>query len=300
MARSRLGRSLGDLLSSTLSGAVNAEKGDAVTASVAQTPLQELAIDRIQAGQFQPRRDMNAENLSELAASIKAHGILQPILVRSIAENRYEVIAGERRFRAAQLAELSHVPVIIKTIDDQTTMALALIENIQREDLTPLDEALAIERLIDDCQLTHDDAAHLLGKSRTQISNLLRLLNLEPQVKQYLAEKKLELGHAKVLLALAGRQQIQAAEKVMAQSLTVRQTEALVAQIKNPTTTAEAAPSLAPELQALQSYFSALLATKARLKPGKNGQGKLVLVYKDKAQLESWLKKAQDMALAVE
>lgn len=294
MARSRLGRSLGDLLSSTLT----AEK----TAAPIATPhsnLQALAIDVIQGGQFQPRRDMDAESLEELAASIRTQGILQPILVRPIAEHRYEIIAGERRFRAAQLAGLNQVPVVIKAIDDQSTMALALIENMQREDLSPLDEALAIERLIDDCQLTHDDAAHLLGKSRAQISNLLRLLNLEPQVKQWLSEKKLELGHAKVLLALSGRLQLQAAEKVMAQGLNVRQTEALVAEAKAPTATVEHTP-LAPELQALQSYFSALLATKAQLKPGKNGHGKLILSYKNKAQLEEWLKKAQGMALIVE
>lgn len=298
MARSRLGRSLGDLLSSTLT----AEKIAEAPVSTAEPKLQELAISDIERGQFQPRREMNDENLEELAASIRTHGILQPILVRPIAEHRYEIIAGERRFTAAQLAGLSHVPVVIKTIDDQSTMALALIENMQREDLSPLDEALAIERLIDDCQLTQDDAAHLLGKSRTQVSNLLRLLNLEQEVKQWLTEKKLELGHAKVLLALTGRLQLQAAEKVMAQGLTVRQTEALVAEIKMPTAPIEStslAP-LAPELQALQSYFSALLATKARLKPGKNGQGKLVLHYKSKAQLENWLKKAQINALAVE
>jgi ParB family chromosome partitioning protein len=294
MARSRLGRSLGDLLSSTLT----AEK-TAASPATTHNNLQALAIDVIQGGQFQPRRDMNAESLEELAASIRTQGILQPILVRPIAEHRYEIIAGERRFRAAQLAGLSQVPVVIKAIDDQSTMALALIENMQREDLSPLDEALAIERLIDDCQLTHDDAAHLLGKSRTQISNLLRLLNLEPQVKQWLSEKKLELGHAKVLLALSGRLQLQAAEKVMVQGLNVRQTEALVAEAKAPTATVEHTP-LAPELQALQSYFSALLATKAQLKPGKNGHGKLILSYKSKAQLEEWLKKAQNMALTVD
>ena len=294
MARSRLGRSLGDLLSSTLT----AEK-TAIPTATTHSNLQELAINVIQGGQFQPRRDMDAESLEELASSIRTQGILQPILVRPIAENRYEIIAGERRFRAALLAGLSQVPVVIKTIDDQSTMALALIENMQREDLSPLDEALAIERLIDDCQLTHDDAAHLLGKSRAQISNLLRLLNLEPQVKQWLSEKKLELGHAKVLLALSGRLQLQAAEKVMAQDLNVRQTESLVAQAKVPTATVEH-PPLAPELQALQSYFSALLATKAQLKPGKNGQGKVILSDKNKAQLEEWLKKAQEMALTVE
>jgi ParB family chromosome partitioning protein len=295
MARSRLGRSLGDLLSSTLT----AEKTTETPVATVETNLQELAISVLERGPFQPRREMDDESLEELAASIRIHGILQPILVRPIAEHRYEIIAGERRFLAAQLAGLSHVPVVIKVIDDQSTMALALIENMQRENLSPLDEALAIERLIDDCQLTHDDAAHLLGKSRAQISNLLRLLNLEPQLKQWLTEKKLELGHAKVLLALTGRLQLQAAEKVMAQGLTVRQTEALVAEIKMPTVSVESAP-LAPELQALQSYFSALLATKARLIPGKNGQGKLVLTYKSKSQLENWLKRAQNSALAVE
>jgi ParB family chromosome partitioning protein len=297
MARSRLGRSLGDLLSSTLT----AERTTEMPVATVQTNLQELAISVIERGPFQPRREMKDESLEELAASIRIHGILQPILVRPIAEQRYEIIAGERRFLAAQLAGLTHVPVVIKTIDDQSTMALALIENMQRVDLSPLDEALAIERLIDDCQLTHDDAAHLLGKSRAQISNLLRLLNLEPQLKQWLTEEKLELGHAKVLLALTGRLQLQAAEKVITQGLTVRQTEALVAEIKMPTVPVESTSlALAPELQALQSYFSALLATRARLLPGKNGQGKLVLLYKNKDQLESWLKRAQNSTLAVE
>ncbi len=290
MVRSRLGRSLGDLLSST----VTAEKQDS---STPRANLQSLAIQVIQGGQFQPRRDMNAESLEELAASIKIQGILQPILVRPIALDRYEIIAGERRFRAAQLAGLSQVPVVIKDIDDQSTMALALIENMQREDLSPLDEALAIERLIEECQLTHDDAAHLLGKSRTHISNLLRLLNLEPQVKQWLSEKKLELGHAKVLLALTGRLQLQAAEKVLAQTLNVRQTEALVSQMKAPSPAVDFTPEhLAPELHALQSYFSALLGTKAKLLPGKNGQGKLVLSYKSRIQLEDWLEKARNMS----
>ena len=165
MSRSRLGRSLGDLLSNTLSN----DKIEAT--SKTDSALQELSLTLIQAGQFQPRRDIEPEALEELAASIKAQGILQPIVVRPIEENRYEIIAGERRFRAAQLAGLSKIPAIIKEVDDQTTMALALIENIQREDLSPLDEALAIERLIDEYQLTHDDAAALLGKSRTQISN---------------------------------------------------------------------------------------------------------------------------------
>ena len=168
MARSRLGRSLGDLLSNTLNTTI--EKTEPISPSTtAAANLQELAIDVIQGGQFQPRRDMDSAALEELASSIKAQGILQPLLVRPLDEHRYEIIAGERRFKAAQIAGLSQVPVIIKTIDDQTTMALALIENIQREDLSPLDEALAIERLIEDCQLTHDDAAALLGKSLSLI-----------------------------------------------------------------------------------------------------------------------------------
>ncbi|MBY0545050.1 MAG: ParB/RepB/Spo0J family partition protein, partial [Gammaproteobacteria bacterium] len=210
MARSRLGRSLGDLLSNTLNTTVEKTEPMPVNAT-APTGLQEMAIEMIQGGQFQPRREMDSEALADLASSIKTQGILQPLLVRPLDEHRYEIIAGERRFKAAQLAGLSRVPVIIKTIDDQTTMALALIENIQREDLSPLDEALAIERLIEECQLTHDDAAALLGKSRAQITNLLRLLNLEPQVKQWLSEKKLDTGHAKVLLTLSGRMQLQAA-----------------------------------------------------------------------------------------
>ncbi len=295
MSRSRLGRSLGDLLSNTLSN----DKIEAT--SKTDSALQELSLTLIQAGQFQPRRDIEPEALEELAASIKAQGILQPIVVRPIEENRYEIIAGERRFRAAQLAGLSKIPAIIKEVDDQTTMALALIENIQREDLSPLDEALAIERLIDEYQLTHDDAAALLGKSRTQISNLLRLLNLEPQVKQWLAEKKLDLGHAKVLLGVIGRQQIQAAEKVIAQGLTVRQTEALINEDKaTDPVTEKIARLLTPNLQALQARFAALLSTKAIVKPGKGHRGKLVLPYKNEAELAHWLARLQTLEAVTE
>lgn len=299
MAQSRLGRSLSDLLSNTLN---NAEKVESTQVNT-HTDLQELAIDRIQGGQFQPRRTMDDEALAELALSIKEQGILQPILVRPIDDkHHYEIIAGERRFKAAQLAGLNQVPVIIKAVDDQTTMALALIENIQREDLSPLDEALAIERLIDDCQLTHDDAATLLGKSRAQITNLLRLLNLEPQVKQWLSEKKLDIGHAKVLLTLTGRMQLQAAEKVMSQGLTVRQTEVLVAKSKSPVLSEDLPPqkTLSPDLQSLQTRFANLLATKALIKQGKHGQGKLVLSYRNASQLSQWLSQLQAMAMATE
>ena len=301
MARSRLGRSLGDLLSNTLNTTI--EKTEPISPSTtAAANLQELAIDVIQGGQFQPRRDMDSAALEELASSIKAQGILQPLLVRPLDEHRYEIIAGERRFKAAQIAGLSQVPVIIKTIDDQTTMALALIENIQREDLSPLDEALAIERLIEDCQLTHDDAAALLGKSRAQITNLLRLLNLEPQVKQWLNEKKLDIGHAKVLLSLSGRMQLQAAEKVLAQGLTVRQTEVLVAKTKHPLSHEDLPhpKTLTPDLQSLQARFANAFTTKALIKQGKNGQGKLVLSYRNSAQLIQWLTQLQATAMTTE
>ncbi len=304
MARSRLGRSLGELLSTSL----NPEKTES---SIPSTPeitvshpenLQELAIDKLQPGQCQPRRDIEIESLQELAASIKMHGILQPILVRPLEGDRYEIIAGERRFRAAQLVGLNSLPVVIKTIDNQTTMVLALIENMQRENLPPLDEALAIERLIEDFRLTQDDAAELLGKSRTQLTNLLRLLNLEPQVKQWLSDKKLEVGHAKVLLSLSGRLQLQAAEKVIAQGLTVRQTEVLVAKIKHPVAIEETLNTkiLSPDLHTLQTRFANLLTTKAVIKQSKHGHGKLVLPYRSMAQLMHWLTQLQGTEMAIE
>ncbi len=287
MARTRLGRSLGDLLSQH----TPTEPSDIT----AQSHLQELSVTLMDRGQFQPRRAIDPQALEELAQSIKAQGILQPIIVRPMDAGRYEIIAGERRWRAAQLAGLTTVPVIIKAVDDQTTMALALIENIQREDLSPIDEALAIERLIEDCQLTHQDVSNLLGASRTQITNLLRLLNLEPEVRGFLEEGKLDLSHAKVLLALNGREQIYAAEKVIACSLTVRETEALLANTLTPTSliAENAKPLIDEHLQILQKHFSEILATKAVLKPGTRQGGKLVLHYKNKAELQAWLGRLQ-------
>jgi ParB family chromosome partitioning protein len=194
---------------------------------------QTLPIEFLQRGKYQPRKDMHPETLKELADSIKVQGVIQPIIVRLLAENKYEIIAGERRWRASQLAALQEVPVVIKDIDDRAAMAVALIENIQREDLNALEESEALKRLIDEFEMTHQQAADAVGKSRAMVSNLLRLLDLQAEVKTLLAKGLLEMGHARALLALEDGLQIEAANKVVKQGLTVRATEKLIKKLGN-------------------------------------------------------------------
>jgi ParB family chromosome partitioning protein len=191
-------------------------------------PLQTLPIEFLQRGKYQPRKDMNPEKLQELADSIKAQGVIQPIVVRKIAQDKFEIVAGERRWRASQLAGLQQVPVVIKDIDDRTAMAVALIENIQREDLNPLEEAEALRRLLDEFEMTHQQVADAVGKSRVTVTNLLRLLELHPEVKKLLLSKQIEMGHARALLALDGQKQVAAAIKIAKEGLTVRAAECLV------------------------------------------------------------------------
>ncbi len=193
-----------------------------------------LPIDVLQRGKYQPRRDINPEKLQELANSIAMQGIVQPIVVRGISPGRYEIIAGERRWRAAQIAGLHHVPVIIKEIDDRTAIAIALIENIQREDLNALEEAEALHRLLTEFTMTHQQVADAVGKSRATVTNLLRLLELLPEVKKMLLNNQLDMGHARALLALVGEQQILVARKIVNQGLSVRLTEQLIKGILNP------------------------------------------------------------------
>ena len=227
--KSTLGRGLDALLGS--------RKSDVDQTSVEASELQNLGIEQLQPGQYQPRSIMDKEKLQELADSIQAQGIVQPIVVRKLTSNKYEIIAGERRWRAAQLAQLSDVPVLIKNVSDQQTIAMALIENIQREDLNPLEEALALDRLIEEFDITHAQAAEAVGRSRVAVSNLLRLLELSPKVKDMLHEGLLEMGHARCLLALEENSQLQAAQQIYAKKMSVRQAEALVKSLKNPDTT---------------------------------------------------------------
>jgi ParB family chromosome partitioning protein len=248
------------------------------------TNQQALPIEFLQRGKYQPRKDMNPDALKELADSIKAQGIIQPIVVRLIAENQYEIIAGERRWRAAQLAALQEVPVVIKQIDDRAAMAVALIENIQREDLNALEESEALKRLLDEFEMTHQQIADAIGKSRATVSNLLRLLELQNEVKNLLGKGLIEMGHARALLALQGDKQIEVANKVVTQGLTVRAVEKLIKD-QGQETPAEQKPVDADTLR-LQQELSEKTGAKVIINHQSNGKGKLVFNYTSLEELE--------------
>ncbi|MFI3186947.1 MAG: ParB/RepB/Spo0J family partition protein [Methylococcaceae bacterium] len=252
--------------------------------------LQALPIEHLQRGKYQPRKDMNPEKLQELADSINAQGIIQPIVVRKIAVDKYEIVAGERRWRAAQLAGLQQVPVVIKEIDDRAAMAIALIENIQREDLNPLEEADALKRLLDEFEMTHQQVADAVGKSRATVSNLLRLIDLQPEVKKLLITRQLEMGHARALLSLDGPKQVVAGNKVVKEGLTVRATERLVkdsqAEPKIPTP-----KKIDHDTLRLQEDLTAKLGAKVLIDHKENGAGKLVIAYASLEELDGILGK---------
>jgi ParB family chromosome partitioning protein len=211
---------------------------DALLDAESEAPVREsmatIDIDRIQPGRYQPRTKMDAESLNELAASIKAQGLMQPVLVRPAGADRYELIAGERRWRAARIAGLSEVPVVVRDVPDQAALAMSLIENIQREDLNPLEEAQGVQRLVSEFKLTHQEAADAIGRSRAATTNLLRLLNLPQSVQQLVLDGALDMGHARALLALDGELQVATAKKVAAKGLSVRETEQLVNDPRHP------------------------------------------------------------------
>ena len=259
--------------------------GDVAPAAEEKIPNQQsLPIEFLQRGKYQPRKDMHPETLKELADSIKVQGIIQPIVVRLLTENKYEIIAGERRWRAAQLAALQEVPVVIKNIDDRAAMAVALIENIQREDLNALEESEALKRLIDEFDMTHQQAADAIGKSRAMVSNLLRLLDLQAEVKTLLAKGLLEMGHARALLALEGGLQIETANKVVKQGLTVRATEKLIKSLGTEKTTAPKA--LDADTLRLQAELTEKTGAKVIINHQQNGKGKLVFNYTSLEELE--------------
>jgi ParB family chromosome partitioning protein len=249
-------------------------------------------VTQMQAGKYQPRTRMDEGALNELAASIKTQGIMQPILVRPIAGDKYEIIAGERRFRAAQLAGLDQVPVLVREVDDQTTAAMALIENMQREDLNPLEEAQGIDRLIKDFNFTHEQAATAVGRSRSAVSNLLRLINLATPVQTMLMAGDLDMGHARALLAVDGASQISLANQVVAKRLSVRETEKLVAR----TLDAQNSPASAPgskeksgDILRLEEELSDKLATPVLFKMGAKGRGQMIIDFADLDVLEGVL-----------
>ncbi|MGZ5055684.1 MAG: ParB/RepB/Spo0J family partition protein [Methylobacter sp.] len=250
--------------------------------------LQTLPIEHMQRGKYQPRKDMNPEKLQELADSIKAQGIIQPVVVRMVAPEKYEIIAGERRWRAGQLAGLQQVPVVVKEIDDRTAMAIALIENIQREDLNPLEEAEALRRLLEEFAMTHQQVADAVGKSRVTVTNLLRLIDLHPEVKKLLVNRQLEMGHARALLSLEGPKQVAAALKIVKEGLTVRAAERLVKD-------SQAEPK-APRVRVidkdtlrLQEDLTAKLGAKVLIEHKENGAGKLVIAYASLEELDGIL-----------
>jgi ParB family chromosome partitioning protein len=256
-------------------------------------------VDLLQRGKYQPRADMRPETLGELADSIKSRGLVQPILVRPLPRpnptesQRYEIIAGERRWRAAQMAGLSEIPAVIRDVPDEDAVAMALIENIQREDLNPLEEARALLRLIEEFGLTHQAAAEAVGRSRAAVSNLVRLMELTDEVKEMLETRKIEMGHARALLGLATRrQQIEVATLVAKKSLSVRDTEALVRRIINPKSTdspgSEDKP-VDPDIHRLETEIADKLGAKVAFQHAASGKGKLIVSYNSLDELEGIL-----------
>jgi ParB family chromosome partitioning protein len=280
--RRGLGRGLDALLTS------NKETDDAAESNLSstqQSELQYLPIEQLQQGKYQPRKDMSAEALEDLSNSIISQGIIQPIVVRNIGENNYEIIAGERRWRAAQLAKLDRVPCLIKNVPDEAAIAIALIENIQREDLNAMEEAIALERLLTEFELTHQEVANAVGKSRTTVSNLLRLNNLNDDVKTLLEHGDIEMGHARALLALGEDIQSNTARIVVAKDLTVRETEALIKKIQAPEKVVEDKVK-DPDTKSLEQKLSEKLGSQVTIAHNKRGKGKLVISYSDLSELD--------------
>lgn len=282
MKKKRLGRGLGSLIGN-LDEVTTAEVEDKTNALV------ELDIDRIQRGKYQPRQVFEQESLQELADSIRSQGIVQPIVVRPEGKH-FELVAGERRWRAAQLVGLQKIPAVIRELDSKSAAAVGLIENIQREDLNPLEEAQAFLRLIEEFDLTHQQVADAIGRSRATVSNLLRLLDLAEPVKQQVNQGLLDMGHARALLALIRHDQIEIAKLVVNRGLSVRETELLVKK----TLAAETRPgtkpkAFDPDTRRLENRISEKLGAGVKIKPGKKGSGQLVISFHSAAELDGIL-----------
>ena len=279
-------RGLGKGLNALLSGAVTDEPSTNKTIST-----DSLATSLLQRGQYQPRQIIADAPLQELAQSIKTQGIIQPIVVRNIAGGKYEIIAGERRWQAAKIAGLKQVPVVVREVSDSDAIAMALIENIQREDLNPLEEAQALERLIAEFDLTQQQAADAVGKSRSMVANLLRLLGLTMPVRELLATGKLEMGHARALLALDANQQLQASTLVVEKNLTVRETEALVKTLLNPSPKKTAREkSIDPNVRKLQEQLEETLGAKVTIQTKGKSKGMLTIHYHSLDELDGILR----------
>ncbi len=266
---------------------VNSDSGE----SVIQNPMV-LPINALQAGKFQPRTLIDDGAIAELSESIRSQGVIQPLIVRSLANGQYEIIAGERRWRAAKKAGLEVVPVVLKEADDQSVMAMALIENIQREDLNAIDEALGIRRLTDEFKMTHESVAKILGKSRSAVTNLLRLLSLPSMVQQLLREKKLEMGHARSLLAAQESRQGDLAKRIVALNLTVRESESLVASVNKKTSDPRKNKSNDDtDTMNMEDQLSQKLGMSVKIKNTKAGSGKVILSYRNLDDLDVLLAK---------
>lgn len=293
-----LGRGLDALLGGSLKETRPAQENSSTTeeASPAGKTVDTLPVDLIQRGKYQPRRNFDQDKLQELADSIAAQGVIQPIVVRPVGDKRYEIIAGERRWRATQLAGLQDIPVVIREVDDQAAMAMALIENIQRDDLNPLEEAEALSRLLNEFSLTHQQIAQAVGKSRTAVTNYLRLLELVDEVKKMLQQGQLDMGHAKALLGLKEKEQIKAAREVFDKGLSVRETEKLVRRLQGivetedkPETRKSAVQKIDPDVQRLQDNLSEKLGASVHIKQSGTGKGQLVINYNSLDELDGIL-----------
>jgi len=251
--------------------------------------LRHLPVELMQRGRYQPRKDMSADALEELAESIRAQGVIQPIVVRPLGDNRYEIIAGERRWRAAQMAELDAIPAVIREVPDEAAIAMSLIENIQRENLNPMEEALALSRLKEEFGLTHQQVADAVGKSRAMVTNLLRLMSLEADVKKLLEHGDLEMGHARALLSLTGAKQVEAARTVVAKGLSVRQTETLVREFEKEKPAKPAPAKEDPNVRHLINDLSDRLGAPVQIQQGNAGKGKLVISYNNLDELDGIL-----------
>lgn len=297
-----LGKGLNALLSTSSSRAnaktastVSVEANPALTTDVSREPndgdLRYLPVDIIQRGKYQPRRDMQPEALEELAQSIKAQGVMQPIVVRLVSPGKYEIIAGERRWRATQIAQLDTIPAVIRKVPDEAAIAMALIENIQREDLNPMEEAVALSRLQQEFELTHQQVAEAVGKSRTTVTNLLRLMTLRDDVQRMLEYGDLEMGHARALLGLPTERQSQAANTVVSKGMTVRQTESMVRSLlaSLDSLTKATDKKIDTDIKQLQDQLSEKIGVPVLVQHSAKGKGKLVLKYNNLDELDGIL-----------
>ena len=290
MAKQRLGTNLNALLGgANLSASLSDELAEPTQHSQ-DGELKDLPVEFVVRGKYQPRRDMHPDALEELAESIKAQGIMQPIVVRPVSENRYEIIAGERRWRAAQLAGLADVPALIREVPDEAAVAMALIENIQREDLNPIEEAIALSRLQQEFELTQQEVAQSVGKSRTAVTNLLRLMSLNAEVKKMLEYGDLEMGHARALLSLSDMEQLEAAKTVAAKGLSVRQTESLVRRmLQEKEKGTKKQKRIDPNIKALEDELSEKIGANVAIQCNAKGKGKLVISYNTLDELDGVL-----------